>query len=432
LPSRAHPDTFRRVTLPLGRHWKNVGWLLTVETFWGVGLALISMVAILPVFLTHLGASNAVIGALPVVWILSTSFAGVFASHFTGRLPLRKPAVVLFHVVSAVPWFLLAAWFGLAKRPSPATDIAVFLIVWGLSWVIMGFTIPVWINFIGKVTRSELRARSFGTIFFFQTLMGVGGGWVGSRVLGSALPFPANYAFGFLIAGLCMAVGSLFFFPIVEEAGAVSAPGEAFRDVARHAREILADRSGLRAYLWALLLSTGSFLLITYYPVFAEGRFGLRPRDSAIYTAICMGGQMLGSVLTGVIGDRWGYARVAVIAMGALTTGLALAIWGGHPAFYYATAFALGVFITADRLALYNLSMAFCPHDDNTAYLGIIPALVAPMAALIAGSSGSLIDRFGFMPVAWVGFACAAIALYLVLFRLPEPRYSLAGRRPSP
>jgi predicted MFS family arabinose efflux permease len=141
---------------------------------------------------------------------------------------------------------------------------------------------------------------------------------------------------------------------------------------------------------------------------------------------------MLGSVLTGVIGDRWGYARVAVIAMGALTTGLALAIWGGHPAFYYATAFALGVFITADRLALYNLSMAFCPHDDNTAYLGIIPALVAPMAALIAGSSGSLIDRFGFMPVAWVGFACAAIALYLVLFRLPEPRYSLAGRRPSP
>lgn len=420
------------MTLPLGRHWKNVGWLLIVETFWGVGLALISMVAILPVFLTHLGASNAVIGALPVVWILSTSFAGVFASHFTGRLPLRKPAVVLFHVVSSAPWFLLAAWFGLAKRPSPAADIAVFLIVWGLSWVIMGFTIPVWINFIGKVTRSELRARSFGTIFFFQTLMGVGGGWVGSRVLGSALPFPANYAFGFLVAGLCMAVGSFFFFPIVEEAGAVSAPGEAFRDVVRHAREILADRSGLRAYLWALLLSTGSFLLITYYPVFAEGRFGLRPRDSAIYTAICMGGQMLGSVLTGVIGDRWGYARVAVIAMAALTAGLALAIWGGHPAFYYATAFALGVFITADRLALYNLSMAFCPHDDNTAYLGIIPALVAPMAALIAGSSGSLIDRFGFMPVAWVGFGCAAIALYLVLFRLPEPRYSLAGRRSSP
>jgi len=410
----------------------NVGWLLTVETFWGVGLALISIVAILPVFLTHLGASNATIGALPVVWILTTSIAGVFASHFTGRLPLRKRAVVSYHVISAIPWFVLAAWFGLAKRPSPGADIAVFLIVWGAAWVVMGFTIPVWINFIGKVTRSELRARSFGTIFFFQTLMGVAGGWVGSRVLGSSLPFPANYAFGFLIAGLCMGVGSFFFLPIVEEPSAVSPPGEALRDVARHAREILADRTGLRAYLWALLLSTGSFLLATYYPVFAEGRFGLKAQDSAIYTAVCMGGQMLGSVLTGVIGDRWGYARVAVIAMAALTVGLALAIWGGHPLFYFATAFALGVFIVADRLALYNLSMAFCPHDDNTAYLGIIPALVAPLAALIAGSSGTLIDRFGFMPVAWVGFGCALIALYLVVFRLPEPRYSLAGRRTSP
>jgi len=420
------------VTLSHARHWTNVGWLLTVEVFWGVSLAMISMVAILPVFLTHLGASNAVIGALPVVWILTTSFPGVFASHFTGRLVHRKRAVILLHAAAALPWLLIAAWFGLAKRPSPGTDIAVFIGIWGASWVIMGFTIPVWINFIGKVTRSELRARSFGTIFFFQTLMGAAGGWVGSRVLSSALPFPANYAFGFLLAAVCMVAGSFFFLPVVEEPGAAAPPGDAFRDAARHAREILADRSGLRVYLSAVLLSTGCYLLITYYPVFAERRFGLRPRDSAIYTAVCMGGQMLGSILTGVIGDRWGYARVAVISMAALTAGLALAIWGSHPAFYYATAFALGVFLVADRLAFYNLSMAFCPHDDNTAYLGIIPALIAPATILMAGSSGSLIDRFGFMPVAWLGFAGAAIALYLVSFRLPEPRYSLAGRRTSP
>jgi predicted MFS family arabinose efflux permease len=118
--------------------------------------------------------------------------------------------------------------------------------------------------------------------------------------------------------------------------------------------------------------------------------------------------------------------------MAALAVGLALAIWGSHPAFYYATAFALGVFLVADRLAFYNLSMAFCPHDDNTAYLGIIPALIAPATVLMAGSSGTLIDRFGFMPVAWLGFGGALVALYLVVFRLPEPRYSLAGRRTSP
>jgi MFS family permease len=417
------------VTLPIARHWQNVGWILSVELFWGVSLALISMVAILPVFLTHLGANNAVIGALPVIWILAATFPGILAAHFTARLTHRKRAVVVLHVLAAIPWFFIAAWFALAPRPSPSVDIAIFLATWGLAWVWMGFTIPVWINFIGKVTRPELRARSFGTIFFFQTLMGAVGGWIGSRILGSGLAFPANYALGFLIAAICIVVGSFLFLPVREEAGETRDPGQPIATLIRNTREILADRGGVRVYLWILFLSTGCYLLITYYPVFAEKRFGLTPRDSAIYTAVCMAGQMLGSVLTGVIGDRFGYARVAVVAMGALTLGLILAIWGTHPFVYYVTAFALGIFLVSDRLALYNLSMAYSPHEDNTAYLGIVPALVAPLAAVVAGSSGALIDRFTFMPVAVAGLVAAALGLYLAVFRLPEPRFSLAGRR---
>jgi MFS family permease len=417
------------VTLPLDRHWKNVSWLLSVEVFWGVALALISMVAILPVFLTQLGATNTVIGALPVIWLLATSLPGAFASHFTSGLAHRRGIVIVLHVVAGIPWAFLAAWFGLTGRHAPATDVVVFLAVWGASWVLMGFTIPVWINFIGKVTRPELRAQSFGTIFFFQTLMGAIGGWVGSRVLGSGLPFPQNYALGFLVAGVCMTAGSVFFTRVVEEPGSTREPGKPLATVWRHAREILADRSGVRVYLGVILLSSGSYLLATYYPVFAERRFGLRPRDSAIYTAVCMSGQMLGSLLAGLIGDRFGYRRVAVIASAALAVGLTLAIWGAHSAFYYVTAFVLGVFIVSDLLARYNLAMAFSPHEDNTAYLGIIPALTAPLAALVAGSSGAFIDRFGFVSVSLVGLGGAAAALWLTVFRLPEPRFSLAGRR---
>jgi MFS family permease len=417
------------VTLPLAAHWKNVGFLLSVECFWGISLALISMVAILPVFLTHLGASNATLGVLPVVWILASSFPGIFSSHYTSNLAHRKRMVIVLHVAAAIPWIFIAAWFGLLRRHAPSVDIAVFIATWGLSWVWMGFTIPVWINFVGKVTRVDLRARSFATIFFFQTLMGAIGGWTASRVLGSGLPFPANYALGFLIAAVCMALGAIFFLPVREEAGAVAEPGQPWPTVVKHAREIWADRGGIRVYLWILFLTTGCYLLVTFYPVYAERRFHLTPRDSALYTALCMAGQMVGSVLTGLIGDRYGYARVSVTSTAALVIGLALAIWSAHPAVYYVTAFALGVFLVADRIALYNLSMAFSPHEDNTAYLGIVPAMVAPMAAVVAGSSGALIDRFTFVPVAAVGLIGAAIALFLALFRLPEPRFSLAGRR---
>ena len=417
------------MTLPLARHWKNVTWILSVELCWGVGLAMISMAAVLPVFLSGLGATNAVIGALPVVFTLSTNLPGVFAAPFTAGLAHRKRTVVFLHAIGGIPWLMLAAWFGILPRHSGSEDILVFLILWGGTWVLFGFTIPIWVNFIGKVTRPELRARSFGTIFFFQTVMGVLGGWVGSRVLGSHLPFPRNYALGFLIAAILFPIGSLFFLPVIEEPGETSEPQPAFSTIWRHVREILADRSGLRVYLAILVLGSGRYLLLTYYPVYAQTRLALHPKDSALYTAAYMGGQALGSVLTGVIGDRFGYSKVAVISIVALTAGLSLAILGTGVATYYTTAFLLGICVVADILALFNLSMAFSPHEDNTAYIGIIPALVAPVTAILAGCSGGLIDRFGFIPIAIVGLAAAAVAVFLVVFRLPEPRYSLAGRR---
>lgn len=417
------------MTLPLERHWRNVGWILSVETMWGPALALISVVAIIPVFLAHLGASNTVLGALPVVWTLSSSLPQAFAAHFTGHLKHRKRVLILLHVAAAPPWIALAAWFGLGGLHHPAADIVVLLAGWSLAWIVMGFTIPVWINFIGKVTRPDLRARTFGVIFFFQTLLGVVGGWIASRILSGGIPYPGNYALGFLIAGVCMAAGALFFLPVVEESSPVEAQGELVGTVLRHMREVLSDRSGVRTYLAIQVLSAGGWLLVTYYPVFAEGRLGLTARDSALFTAVCMAGQMLGSVLIGWIGDRMGYSRVAVIAVLSLTLGLALSLWNAGIAVYFATAFALGVYLVSDRLALFNLSMAFSPHDDNTAYIGAIPALTAPALAIVAGSAGPFIDRFGYLAVAAVGLALAAAALYLVLARLPEPPYSLAGRR---
>ena len=115
------------MTLPLDRHYKNVASLLTVEVFWGVSLALISMVAVLPVFLSQLGASNTVIGALPVVWILANGFSGPFAAHASAGLARRKGFVILLHVLAAIPYLAIAAWFGLMPRPSSGQDIVFFV-----------------------------------------------------------------------------------------------------------------------------------------------------------------------------------------------------------------------------------------------------------------------------------------------------------------
>ncbi|HEU4725430.1 MAG TPA: MFS transporter [Candidatus Eisenbacteria bacterium] len=417
------------MTLPLDRHWKNLTWIFSVEIFWGVGLALISNIAILPVFLTHLGASNTTVGALPVLFLLATGLPGIFAAHFTGRLAYRKRFVIVGHALTAVPWLLTAAWFIYGPRISSTVDIAVLIGGWGLSWAWMGVLLPVWLNFIGKVTRPELRARSFGIIFFFQTLMSAVGGWIASKIIGGGAPFPANYGIGFAITGAAMAIGGLFFAPVVEEAGELAAEEAPMRGIVRHAREILTDRGGIRTYLSIYMLAAGWPLLTAFYPIWAEKRFSLEPKDSAIYTAVCMAGNMAGSLFAGAIGDRFGYAKVAVIASVAFCVGLGTAILGDSRPWYYATAFVLGVYIVSDRLALINLSMAFSPHDDNTSYLALVPALATPLMVLGAALCGPLIDAYGFVVVAVGAAALGLVGVYLAVFRLPEPRYSLVGKR---
>jgi len=415
------------VTIDLSRHYKNLCWIFSVELFWGVALALISNVAILPVFLAHLGASNATVTALPVLFLLATGVPGIFAAHATGKLIYRKRFLIVAHVLSSVPWLLTSAWFLFGPRVSPVVDIAVIIGGWGLAWTWMGFFIPVWINFIGKVTRPELRARSFGIIFFFQTLMSAIGGWVASRIIGSGMPFPANYGLGFGISGAAMAVGSFFFLPVVEEAGPIAPEEDPLRGIVRHSREILTDRGGVRVYLSIYMLCAGWPILTAFYPIWAERHFGLSMKDSAIYTAVCMAGNMVGSLLAGAIGDRFGYAKVSVLSSAAFCAGLAAALLGEARAWYYVTAFLLGVYIVSDRLAMFNLSMAFSPHDDNTAYLGLIPALTTPALVVGAALCGPAIDAFGFAPVTAASLALGVMALGLALFRLPEPRYSLAG-----
>jgi predicted MFS family arabinose efflux permease len=417
------------VTIDLSRHYKNLCWVFSVEIFWGVALALISNVAILPVFLTHLGASNSTVTTLPVLFLLATGIPGIFAAHVTGKLIYRKRFLIVAHAVSAIPWLLTAAWFLFGPRISPVVDIAVLLGGWGVAWLWMGFFIPVWINFIGKVTRPELRARSFGIIFFFQTLMSAFGGWVASRIIGSGMPFPANYGLGFGISGAAMAVGSFFFIPVVEEAGPIAEEEDPLRGIVRHSREILTDRGGVRTYLSIYMLCAGWPILTAFYPIWAERHFGLVMKDSAIYTAVCMAGNMVGSLLSGAIGDRFGYAKVSVMAVAAFCAGLAAALFGDTRAWYYVTAFLLGVYIVSDRLAMYNLSMAFSPHDDNTAYLGLIPALTVPALVVGAALCGPAIDAYGFKPATAVSLALGVAALALALFKLPEPRYSLAGKR---
>ena len=67
----------------------NYRMIAAVEGIWGFGMALVSHVAILPVFLNILGASPFVIGLLPATFRLFLTVPQLLVARFTRALPLK-------------------------------------------------------------------------------------------------------------------------------------------------------------------------------------------------------------------------------------------------------------------------------------------------------------------------------------------------------
>ena len=55
-------------------HTRNTAYLGSVEAFWGLGMNLLSMGTVLPVFLQERGASNALIAFLPAMSALGAGW----------------------------------------------------------------------------------------------------------------------------------------------------------------------------------------------------------------------------------------------------------------------------------------------------------------------------------------------------------------------
>ena len=158
-------------------------------------------------------------------------------------------------------------------------------------------------------------------------------------------------------------------------------------------------------FLPDLLSSAGALCSWHLLPVFAQVDSRSAPRLRNLHGG-CMAGQMLGSVLTGVIGDRFGYARCRGDRDG-----------GPHrragPRYLGKSAVA----ITWPRSRSGSSS---CPTSwpATTSQWRSVPTRITPHTSASCPRSrrpsrrswrvrGIRIDRFGFIPVATVGLAGA-------------------------
>ncbi len=402
------------------RVWaRNTLYLAVVESFWGLGMNLVSMGTVLPVLLQQHGASNGVIAFIPALSALGMGLPQLVSGFLVGRSRTLKPWVLWLHVFSPLPLVLLA--LGLLLRWAPPVPLV--LAGWGLFYAWIGLLFPVWLDYMGKILDPARRGRALGLIFFTQTVAGALGVTLTAALLegGTSL---GRYALLFGLAAALMSGGSFFFLGTREdpEAGETPAPPT----LAQHVRTLAAMASRtrwLRLYLCARWLVRGGYpLILHFFAVYAVAKRGASPAEAALYGTAGLAAQALAGVTAGFLGDRLGHKVPVLLGQGCLLVSCALILFPLPAWIYFVVAALTGASLAAEYTSQTAWIMDLAAPGERQATLALVGFMLTPAAVLAPLAGGFLMDRVGFPAVTAFVAVVLVAAMVMELAGLPARR----------
>jgi MFS family permease len=368
--------------------------ILGVHALWGLGTAFISPVALMPVFLQELGASNRVIGVLPAVMTLCMFGPQIFAAHLTESLPVKKRVFTCIHypAAAAIAFLGVVTWVWGAARPGALVGFTLVCI--SFHSLALSFAIPMWSNLVAKLMSRDSLGRTLGVIFFAGGITGALGGFA-AKIMSERLPFPQGFALGYVMAAVLMGGGVSFFFILREPHQPEVAPR---KNIWAFYRALWRDLHGVRDYGFYLLSQVSSGLgrmAPPFFAVAARNEHGFGVEVGALFTAIFMFSRVVASPLAGMLGDRFGFRFLSLFPPALNVAAAALALASSHPVFFYAVFVLVGLSNAAESVSTINLPIDFCPHADKTAFLAARATVVSPVQAVAPLLGGVLADSLG-------------------------------------
>jgi MFS family permease len=419
----AEPMSTRESTVTERDLRRNVLALGGEYGFFMVALTFMSSATVLPAFATWLGASTVVIGAIPAVMTVGWFLPPLFAAAHTERLERKLPFVLRWTPWERVPFAVLTLVAFLLAERAPGLSIALLLLMLLIITGVGGALMPAWMDLVGRTVPTRLRGRFFGLSGLAATVGGLGGTAVTSWALGTLAPATA-YGVCFLSATLAIGL-SWISLAMVREPEPTTAPADAnFRAHLGGIPALLRRDLDFSVFLIARVLGFGATMSTGFLTVYAL-RVLLTPMaEVGAFTALFLGGQMVGQMLLGWLADRAGHRVVLLLAVGAATLMNLVALAVSAPAVFQIVFALHGLASGASQVSAPNLALEFAPSPERRpTYVGVEKTLIAPFGFGLPLVAGWLIDAVGYALVFGLAaaFGVAAALVYITL--VTEPRH---------
>jgi len=393
---------------------------------WLLGMSFMSISAIMPVYVRHLTESPLIFGLIPALADFGWFAPQLFLAPYVERLPRKYPWVMVLGAIERVPYLVLPlAVIALDTLPSN-TAVVIFMILWMWKAFGSGFVATPWQEMLAKVIPVSNRGRFFGLANLSGQLLGVGGSALAVAIL-ATVSYPYNFALSFAVGALWIWASYAFIAMTREPARPAATHSQRInREYGRRLLAILRRDVNFRTYLISRWLAYFGSMATGFIAVYAVQQFRLPDSVAAIYTGILYAASVVGYGVGGALGDRLGHRRVMQLAgvlwIAALGTMLLVTITQATWLLYVVFAL-LGLSNAGGVVSDFNLAMEFGPEAERPTYVGLARTSTGP-ALLIAPLIGGLIAQsIGYPAVFVTSLLFAAGGLYLLSWRVKEPRY---------
>ncbi len=392
------------------------------EASWGFGIAFNNAYAVIPLFLSLMGAPQGVVISVAGLFSILVAIPQLVTAVMGRNIRNILVAVLGIHSLVWPPLFIAGFTFAFFAPTGPTAWIFYYIcfILYGLA---VGMVIPIWADFLNHVTQARNRGTFFGISFAFNSIGGFIGGLV-SRQLFSSVDFPRSFGWGFLITFLALVIGTAaFIFFKIREPEEVQ-PHRTVGQFWSETRGIIRQHRNFRRYIFSRIFFTANFPAVSLYAIYAHDRFGFDVSEAGIFTAINTIAFGSASYLAGRLGDRFGHKTAIIMSMCFHLTALITAVSAQNMWWVYAVFLFLGAGLGSFFPSTMSLVYAFARQRDKKTYMALTDTSLAPFTFVAIMVAGSLIHVTEVTNILYGIGILIVISIALMVFTVKDPKHA--------
>ncbi len=393
--------------------------------FYSLTLALVSQLAVIPIFVKRMGGSSLHIGLVLVLWTFGVNFPGIFIANVVRRLPRKKPIFLRTALVQRLAWALLGLFALLMiDRVSTEVSLSLFFIFYAVAAVVGGINLPVWFDLIAKITPTELRGRLFAARNILGGILGAFGGWIVVQTL-DVVRFPLNFGILFMLAFAASMISYAALVRLKEEAEEVTKEQVDTFMYFRSLPGILHQNRDFRNFLISDALLIAATMASGFYAVHAIEKFHLSDASAGTFTSVMMFSSIIGNVLFGYVADHRGH-KLNLVCSGAVTVmATAVAVIAQNPAVYLLVFVGSALQVALSGISRLTIVAELCSEQERATYVALTNMITAPFA-LFGIIAGWIASDFGYDVVFVIAGILALASVLWLWTKVTDPRKKMA------